>query len=44
MAMLDEETQARFDELRSREESGTLDDADRIELQHIRNRISMGDE
>lgn len=35
-----DEIQARFNELRDREESGTLDDAGRAELQQLKSRIS----
>jgi hypothetical protein len=35
-----DDIQARFSELRDREESGTLDDAGRAELQQLRSRMS----
>jgi hypothetical protein len=39
-----DDIQARFSELRDREESGTLDDAGRAELQQLRDRMRMGEE
>lgn len=38
-----DEIQARFNELKDREESGTLDDAGRTELQQLRDRMQMGE-
>lgn len=40
MGILDEETQARLDELSASEQSGTIDDNGRMELQKIRDRMS----
>lgn len=38
-----DEMQARFNELRDREASGTLDDAGRAELQHLREDLGLNE-
>lgn len=39
---MSEEMRARYQELKDKEDSGMLDDAGRIELQDIRDRMEMG--